>query len=207
MASDLNEMIPDNCEEELQACPHCNRTFNPSVLTKHADICARVLKKREVFDSSLQRREKFRYYNTSLRSTREPQPSTSHSTYTVTNRNSAVPPADSASQQDLAAAVPSRSDTSNKTKRKSEPSSSASLESSTSRRLDSLPLERCPYCERKFNQKVIDSHLAFCKEKSVKAAFTVAYGTSKDDKLSAKKRMEARMKYKPPKPKSKHSTH
>ncbi|XP_030246111.1 zinc finger C2HC domain-containing protein 1A-like, partial [Drosophila navojoa] len=201
MASDLNEMIPDNCEEELQACPHCKRTFNPAVLAKHADICARVVKKREVFDSSLQRRERFSFFNMSLRATREPQPSTSHSTNTVTtNRNAAVPNAESAAQEDSAAAAPPRSDATNRPRRRSGPSTSASQESSTSRRLDALPLERCPYCERKFSQKAIDSHMTFCKEKSVTAAFTVAYGTSLDDKISAKKRMEARMKYKPPKP-------
>lgn len=206
MASDLNEMIPENCEEKLQACPHCNRTFNPSVLAKHADICARVLKKRDVFDSSLQRRERFNYYNTSLRATREPEASTSHLANRVTNRNTVAPTADSAPEEDLAAALPARADTNRRpnrrssTSRSSEPGSSVSQESSRSRRLDALPLERCPYCERRFNQKAIDSHIAFCKEKSLTAAFSAAYGPGKDERALAKQRMDARMNYRPPLP-------
>ncbi|XP_030369606.1 uncharacterized protein LOC115620481 isoform X4 [Scaptodrosophila lebanonensis] len=42
---------------ELTPCPNCSRTFNLNALRKHVPICEKTSKKRNVFDSSRQRRE------------------------------------------------------------------------------------------------------------------------------------------------------
>ncbi|XP_062140205.1 uncharacterized protein LOC133848591 isoform X2 [Drosophila sulfurigaster albostrigata] len=39
----------------LKACPHCARTFNSDSLKRHAAVCLKASKKREVFDSITQR--------------------------------------------------------------------------------------------------------------------------------------------------------
>lgn len=48
------EIPPSN--QQLEACPVCERKFRPEILIKHAAICEKVkTKRRNVFDSSLQR--------------------------------------------------------------------------------------------------------------------------------------------------------
>ncbi|XP_065370479.1 mucin-2 isoform X1 [Calliphora vicina] len=51
--------VPDTTASlELVACPICARTFNPVTLRKHVGICEKMTtKKRNIFDSSRQRRE------------------------------------------------------------------------------------------------------------------------------------------------------
>ncbi|XP_023171929.2 zinc finger C2HC domain-containing protein 1A-like [Drosophila hydei] len=189
---------------ELKACPHCNRTFNPSVLSKHVAICGRGLKKRQIFDSSLQRREGFKYFNMGTNNSFRPLNaecgvSCSHRIKKLSTLK--TPSTDATKQQNVGGDVPNSR---NVSLPPNTPASSSTLirESMPSSHRGSITLERCPHCNRSFNQKAIDSHIAYCMEKTVVASFNY----DSDDIQLAKKRTEARLNYKPPMPRIKHSS-
>lgn len=228
MTSNLTGTTRTPSEAELKQCPHCNRTFNPKVLAKHAAICGNVLRKRQVFDSSRQRREGIDYFsfgthNSELpldaaRGQTSPQSKTKVSTAhpNVSQPHFFLKLTRATLKQNLDAPTPKAKDVASPCKPESPASakrkatatapgtaanvpgtsSSMNRDCTLTKRSANVALERCPHCERSFNLKAYDSHVAWCKEKAVIAAFTV--GCSNEDTMNAKKRMDARIKYKPP---------
>ncbi|XP_030568331.1 zinc finger C2HC domain-containing protein 1A-like isoform X3 [Drosophila novamexicana] len=212
MTSNLTGTTRTPSEAELKQCPHCNRTFNPKVLTKHAAICGNVLRKRQVFDSSRQRREGIEYFSFGTHNSELPldaaRGQTSPQSKTKLTRATLKQTLDAPTPKAKDVASPCKPESPASAKRKATAtasgtaanvpgtSSSMNRDCTLTKRSANVALERCPHCERSFNLKAYDSHVAWCKEKAVIAAFTV--GCSNEDTMNAKKRMDARIKYKPP---------
>ncbi|XP_034476241.1 zinc finger C2HC domain-containing protein 1A-like [Drosophila innubila] len=189
---------------ELEPCPFCGRTFNPLTLEKHVAICEKTSKKRPVFDSFLQRItghvDNVRALPSSdpLKTKKDrdvSQPSKPIETAVLrksqqdpeirVNRQTTTPPFDNVKKQ-----TP-----------KDEPKAEVSpQQKKRGTYLEAKPLEPCPHCGRSFNQKALDNHVEWCKNKSVIAAFS-QYSTSVNP--LAKERMKARISYQPPTPKIK----
>ncbi|EDW58027.2 zinc finger C2HC domain-containing protein 1A isoform X2 [Drosophila virilis] len=209
MTSNLTGTTRTPSEAELKQCPHCNRTFNPKVLAKHAAICGNVLKKRQVFDSSRQRREGIEYFSFGTHNSEL----TLDAAHGPTSPQSKSKTLDAPTPKAKEVASPCKPESPALAKRKATTtatvtaanvpgtSSSINRDCTLTKRCANVALERCPHCERSFNLKAYDSHVAWCKEKAVIAAFTV--GCSNEDTMNAKKRMDARIKYKPPAVKTK----
>ncbi|XP_064556687.1 zinc finger C2HC domain-containing protein 1A-like [Drosophila montana] len=212
MTSNLTGTTRKPSEAELKQCPHCNRTFNAKVLAKHVTICRSVLKNRQVFDSSLQRREGVEYFSFGTYNSELPPNAARGPTTPQSKTRTLVAPTpkaeDVASLRKPESPVPAKrkaTATATATARATGTGTSANVPGTSSsmnrdctltKRCANVALERCPHCERSFNLKAYDSHVAWCKEKAVIAAFNV--GCSDEDTMKAKRRMDARLKYKPP---------
>lgn len=146
-------IIAHNTEDNisLHPCPICSRTFVPTTLVKHVRICEKTTaKKRQIFDSSRQRRE-----GTDLALLPPPPLKTEH--HRLSPPKSSILPRKSI---DLAHSSPlERKDkspspaTSNKSTTLTEKRSS--LPSVVKRSLGPVT-DQCPYCERFFGVKAYD---------------------------------------------------
>ncbi|XP_060664131.1 uncharacterized protein LOC132796831 [Drosophila nasuta] len=63
-------------------------------------------------------------------------------------------------------------------------------------------LQTCVHCGRSFNEKAYDSHVAWCGEKHSGTKFDTTFQTTTIGNEEAKQRMNRRINYKPPLPKS-----
>ncbi|XP_061391700.1 zinc finger C2HC domain-containing protein 1A-like, partial [Musca vetustissima] len=61
----------------------------------------------------------------------------------------------------------------------------------------SVPSEQCPHCDRCFGLKAYDRHVEWCKEKALQDSIK-KQASSKSEENAAKARLEARTKYKAP---------
>ncbi|XP_073812295.1 uncharacterized protein isoform X5 [Musca autumnalis] len=213
---------------QLAPCPICSRTFNPVTLRKHVGICEKMAtKRRNIFDSSRQRRE-----GTELATYPLPKnfglPEKS-SSVTLTRTKSERGQSPNALQQ-VASPIMQRKkpteelvrSTARASMRKLSTSSATdgmttssnfsrdrlrSSERSLTRRgpiQTSVPSEQCPHCDRCFGLKAYDRHVEWCKEKALQDSIK-KQSNSKTEESAAKARLEARTKYKAPCLKTKRS--
>ncbi|KAI8122219.1 Zinc finger C2HC domain-containing protein 1A [Lucilia cuprina] len=216
---------------ELVPCPICSRTFNPVTLRKHVGICEKMTtKKRNIFDSSRQRREGTDLATYPLpKNFGLPEKATSSTSITAARneRGQSPKPAAQISSPNLTRKKPSEDlirSTARASMRKAVSTNNNTTPTSTtaastnfnrdrmrssersltrSRGIQPPPAEQCPHCERCFGIKAYDRHVEWCKEKALQAA--IKQGSSKNDGNVAKARLEARTKYRAPCLKTKRS--
>ncbi|XP_075169999.1 uncharacterized protein LOC142241983 isoform X3 [Haematobia irritans] len=213
---------------QLAPCPICSRTFNPVTLRKHVGICEKMAtKRRNIFDSSRQRREGTELATYPLpKNFGLPEKSSSITlTRTRSERGHSPNP-----QQSIASPIMQRKKpteefiraTARSSMRKLSTSSAndgmttssnfsrdrlRSSERSLTRRgpmQTTLPSEQCPHCDRCFGLKAYDRHVEWCKEKALQAAIK-QQASNKTEENVAKARLEARTKYRAPCLKTKRS--
>ncbi|KAB0804887.1 hypothetical protein PPYR_01857 [Photinus pyralis] len=177
----MEEVI--NLEGELVPCEICGRTFLPAPLIKHKKVCERnATKQRKIFDSQKQRVEgtEFAPFNQS------------HVKKTVTGTPYAADAFKRAKWKEKHLELV-------KTIRAARGVGMTNKHSASSTSLshDAPGTERCPSCDRQFGPRAYDRHVEWCKDH-------VTYvHRSPAQVLLAKERLEARIKYRVPAPKSK----
>lgn len=159
------EFPKENEIKELLPCITCNRSFHPSLLQRHSNICMKNAKKKKViFDSSKQRREgtDMAAYLPHLKKTQD------------VSINVEKPKKNwKAKHEDLIRAV-----------------KAARGEKVDEKFLQTKPIdtEACPHCARNFGPKSYDRHVEFCRERAQRIS------TAPVISQVAKERLEARTK-------------
>ncbi|XP_059224613.1 titin homolog isoform X2 [Stomoxys calcitrans] len=213
---------------QLAPCPICSRTFNPVTLRKHVGICEKMAtKRRNIFDSSRQRREGTELATYPLpKNFGLPEKSSSITlTRTRSERGQSPNPQQQISSPIMQRKKPSEEfirSTARSSMRKLSTSSAndgmttssnfsrdrlRSSERSLTRRgamQTQLPSEQCPHCDRCFGLKAYDRHVEWCKEKALQASIK-QQASNKTEENVAKARLEARTKYRAPCLKTKRS--
>ncbi|XP_022227560.2 proteoglycan 4 isoform X4 [Drosophila obscura] len=213
---------------DLTPCPCCSRTFNLNALRKHVVICEKTSKKRNIFDSSRQRREgtvlstyvlpknfglpnadKVSGVHTPLAGSRDAvgtgptMPTDSVGSPLPTRRKSQTELVRSTARASVRrAGGTATGTTAAETSPAGEPSSVPVRDRSLAKRIKSVASEHCPHCERNFNVKAFDRHVEWCKEKAIQATIKL---TNPQETSKAKERLDARKQYRPPNLKTKRS--
>ncbi|XP_058981036.1 putative uncharacterized protein DDB_G0277255 isoform X3 [Musca domestica] len=213
---------------QLAPCPICSRTFNPVTLRKHVGICEKMAtKRRNIFDSSRQRREgtELATYPLPKNFGLPEKGSSTTLTRTKSERGQSPNPLQQVSSPIMQRKKPTEEfvrSTARASMRKLSTSSAndgmttssnfsrdrlRSSERSLTRRgpiQSSVPSEQCPHCDRCFGLKAYDRHVEWCKEKALQDSIK-KQASSKTEENAAKARLEARTKYKAPCLKTKRS--
>ncbi|XP_022169212.1 uncharacterized protein LOC111032985 isoform X3 [Myzus persicae] len=154
---------------ELLPCIICNRSFRPSLLQRHSNICQKNAKKRKVpFDSSKQRRQ-----GTEM-AAYLPHMKKAQDAYIAIEKSKNNW---KAKHEELVRAV-----------------KAARGEKVYDKLIPTKPVdsEECPHCARNFGPKSYDRHVEFCREKAQRIS------TAPVISQVAKERLEARTKYRAP---------
>jgi len=149
----------------LLPCIICNRSFRPSLLQRHSNICQQNAKRRKVpFDSSKQRREgtEMAAYLPHMKKAKDAYIGIENS-----KKNWR------AKHEELVRAV-----------------KAARGEKVDNKLIPTKPIdsEECPHCSRNFGPKSYDRHVEFCREKAQRIS------TAPVISQVAKERLEARTK-------------
>lgn len=173
---------------ELKPCPICSRSFNTTTYDKHVAICSTTAsKKRNIFDSSRQRRD-----GTDLAS--------------YLPKHFGLPASrsldKSISLKPAQVVHPMKKEVSGVKSRLTNNFvrpvlNSMNLEENRSTRTSSRtqppPYEQCSYCQRYFGLKAYDRHVEWCKEKAIQQAIKNPASNN-----AAKDRLNARTNYRAP---------
>uniref|UniRef100_H2S7S4 Zinc finger C2HC domain-containing protein 1A n=1 Tax=Takifugu rubripes TaxID=31033 RepID=H2S7S4_TAKRU len=162
-----DENTPAN--KGYEQCNSCKRYFNPTVLTRHAQICQSVAKKRKVFDSSRQRAE-----GTDIPTLKpmkpKPEPPKKQSNWRKKH-------------DDFIATIRAAKSVAHIIK------DGGPLPPPPPPTYDPDYIQ-CPCCQRRFNENAAERHIKFCQEQAARMP--------QRGKVADVKKPPARTQYKPP---------